>query len=73
MSEQIKKGKEITIAEPWRSLAKKLGSVGLMAAELQHARRTVNQWARRDRLPSEFTQRFIVSVFEMHGIEPPKF
>jgi uncharacterized membrane-anchored protein len=66
-------GRASTIAEPWKSLAEKLGSVGAMAKELKSARRTVNQWAHGDRTPSRLTQEFIVSVFARHGVEPPVF
>jgi hypothetical protein len=66
-------GRSSTIAEPWKSLADKLGSVGRMATELQSARRTINQWANGDRVPSRLTQAFIVSIFINHGVEPPVF
>jgi Ni/Co efflux regulator RcnB len=66
-------GRASTIAEPWKSLADKLGSVGRMATELQSARRTVNQWANGERLPSRLTQVFIVATFIKYGVEPPNF
>jgi len=71
--EKNKGGRPATIAEPWLSLSRKLGGVAALAAELKSARRTVNQWARRDRLPSKFARTFIISVFIKHGIEPPNF
>ena len=66
-------GRSSTIAEPWKTLADKLGGVGCMATELQSARRTVNQWANGDRVPSRLTQAVIVATFIKHGVEPPTF
>jgi uncharacterized membrane-anchored protein len=66
-------GRPSTIAEPWKTLADKLGGVGHLALELQSARRTVNQWANGDRVPSRLTQAVIVAAFIKHGVEPPTF
>jgi len=75
MSEPTKNrgGRPATIAEPWLSLAQKLGGVGAMAAEFKSARRTINQWAQCQRTPNRLTQAFIVALFIKHGIEPPTF
>lgn len=63
----------LSLPEPWLSLARKLGGVEALAERLHTTTRSVNRWAKGERVPSGMEQVYIRWVFAEFDVSPPKF
>lgn len=61
-----------TLPSHWDRLAEILVGVAQLADTLGTVPRTVNQWAKHERIPRGPTRKLIVHVFRANGIEPPE-
>ena len=61
----------VSLPEPWRSLALRLGSVEALASELHSNPSTIRRWAHQERSPNGPARALIRALFEAHGLESP--
>lgn len=61
-------GRPMTMPEPWRTLAAKVGGAAILAAALGVSRRQLLRWAKGERAPSEFTRAAVQQYATKHGV-----
>lgn len=63
----------ITLPQPWRSLAYKVGGVGLLAKRLNVSRQVIYNWANGADCPTLPRQEALTTLFAHYGLDIPSF